>query len=213
MVELNNLIGKVFGKWTVLRVDSGRKNKYIYWTCRCSCGTEKSIAGYSLTRGRSSSCRSCSHGTHRSTHTPEFSTWTGIKSRCLYPSAKGYSNYGGRGITICDEWKDSFEKFREDMGPRPSPKHSIDRIDVNGNYTKENCRWVTRETQARNTRIRKDNTSGIPRVVWNKHSNKWGVRIRFDGGYLGIGYFESLENAIASRWVAEATYWRKGKED
>lgn len=82
----------------------------------------------------------------------EYSTWASMKQRCYDKNNKSYNSYGGRGITICDEWFNSFSKFFEDMGKRPSKRYSIDRVDVNGNYCKENCRWATKYEQARNTR-------------------------------------------------------------
>lgn len=84
--------------------------------------------------------------------TCEYRTWINIKTRCYNPRTPAWPNYGGRGITMAVEWLNSFETFLRDMGPRPSSKHTIDRIDVNGNYEPGNCRWVTRKVQCRNMR-------------------------------------------------------------
>lgn len=84
--------------------------------------------------------------------TPEYRAWINMKSRCLTPSATGWKNYGGRGITVCARWVDDFAAFYADMGPRPSPRHSVERDDVNGPYDHANCRWATVEEQARNKR-------------------------------------------------------------
>ena len=88
----------------------------------------------------------------RGRKTPEYRTWIEIKTRCYNPKATGYKYWGGRGITMCDAWKDSFQTFVRDVGPKPSPEHSIDRIDPNGDYEPSNVRWATRIEQNRNVR-------------------------------------------------------------
>ena len=88
---------------------------------------------------------------HNRYHSPEYRSWAALKSRCFDPQNSAYHYYGGRGISVCERWT-SFEHFYTDMGPRPSPKHSIDRINNNGDYCRENCRWATSQEQCRNTR-------------------------------------------------------------
>jgi hypothetical protein len=114
---------------------------------------------YHLKSGNTSSC-GCygkeallkSNITHGMRHTDIYNVWVSMKSRCYNIHNRSYPNYGGRGITICTRWKDSFESFFEDMGNPPSSVHQLDRIDNNGSYSLENCRWVTQKENCRNTR-------------------------------------------------------------
>lgn len=155
-----DMAGMRFGSVTVLRRTGTCSSRDAKWLYRCDCGVEHESSGYSIRKVKGFTCPECTvirvsqaSIKHGKTETPEYKTWTDVKTRCLNPSSTGYKNYGGRGITICNRWKDSFEAFLEDMGEKPTPNHSIDRIDNDGNYEPGNCQWVTIEEQIRNRRI------------------------------------------------------------
>jgi len=132
-----------------------------YWKCKCDCGTIVEVQQAALRKGRIKSCGCYNRDTqrarltkHGAVDTRTYSSWKHMKARVTNPNHESYKNYGGRGIVICERWLDSFENFREDMGECP-PKHTIDRIDNNAGYCKENCQWSDKKTQDRNRRTTK----------------------------------------------------------
>ena len=141
---------------------------------------------------------------HKLTKTPEYKTWQHIKDRCFNKKNKGFKNYGGRGITVCDEWRESFSSFYRDMGQRPSKKHSIDRIDNEKGYYKDNCRWADRITQNNNQRLRKDNKSGFKGVCWDKSKNMFAAYISVNSKRILVGTFKTIKEAIEERKKAES---------
>ncbi len=148
-MKLIDLTGERFGKLVVLgRADS--KTRRTMWLCKCDCGRESTIDGGNLKAGRQSSC-GCIKANKHAAH-PLWHIYINIFSRCYNKSNHAFDRYGGRNIVMCQDWKESFDVFVKDIGPRPSLKHSIDRIDSNGNYEPSNCRWATSKIQNRNRR-------------------------------------------------------------
>lgn len=157
MAKLLDLTGKRFHMLTAVCAE--RDGKRTYWHCVCDCGTACRVETNNLRRpDRKPSC-GCyakkavgqANSTHRMTGTRVYRSWASMKCRCLNPTDGAYPKYGGRGISVCEQWL-VFENFLSDMGEPPTPKHTLDRIDVNGNYEPGNCRWATPTQQARNTR-------------------------------------------------------------
>lgn len=131
-------------------------------------------------------------------HKKEFNSWRAMQARCNDKNNHRYSDWGGRGITVCKRW-DDFRVFLEDMGKKPSPDYSLDRIDNDGHYEPSNCRWSTRQEQALNKRIRSDNKSGHSGICWNKEANAWRVRVHIDGKRQFVGDYKTLEEAVKAK--------------
>lgn len=171
MGKILDLTGERYGRLVVVKEAEARKYGRIAWVCECECGKIVTVTGNDLRRGRTSSCgcyrretatEHCKKDftTHGETNSRLFRVWVNVKKRCYNPHYKGYKDYGGRGICICEEWRNSYEAFRiwalangyDENAPRG--QCTLDRINNNGNYEPANCRWVDMKTQAQNRRPR-----------------------------------------------------------
>lgn len=221
LAENGYMVGKSFGRWTILSSSNtppGRgTRKYVI--CKCSCGIVATRELRKLTSGHSKSCgcfkvdkskltpliHGCARRERNHKCTPEYECWQKIKSRCLRKSDKSYSRYGGRGIQIYPPWVSDFVLFYEHIGPKPTPNHSIDRINNEGNYEPVNVRWALREQQANNKR-------NNVRIVVNGHI----VTIAEASRTTGISYGTLLSRVKrgwdASRAVGEPVDIRRGKK-
>lgn len=214
MPSFIDLTGQKFGKLTVVKRAENVKRK-VYWDCVCECGESKTIVSSSIIGGHTKSCGCLKaetigniRATHRMSNTTEYNSWRAMVERCTNQKYRYYHEYGGRGIKICDRWK-SFANFISDMGEKPSPKHSIDRIDVDGNYEPSNCKWSSQSEQCKNRRTQKSNKSGTTGVYYSNNEKRWIAQITHLGNRIRLGRFKNKNDAIKSRKEAELKYWGK----
>lgn len=185
---MKNLVGQTFGKLLVVRKASKIPNHSL-WACVCECGGYKIVRGSNLTDGVIEGCGDCQKDksnddknktdkkekkeTSKNKMPPEYGVWSAMISRCHSPGNPAYKYYGGRGITVCARWRNSFKDFLEDVGFRPSTSHSLDRLKGSLGYRPGNVKWVTIEIQARNKKKFTNNTSGKTGVFFEKRRKTW----------------------------------------
>lgn len=219
MSRVKDLTGQVFSRLTVLRLSHIDAKQNAQWVCRCECGSESTVRGFQLTGGTTRSCgclqrevaSMCGNRPRppsvRKVRSPERNAWVAMISRCTNPANKAYKDYGGRGITVSEEWG-CYENFIRDMGSRPSSKHSIERINNDRGYSKENCKWATRAEQSRNHRRNRyiDTTSG--RMLICDASRLAGIsqlalRSRVDMGWKTEDLFKPVKKYRERKKIAQ----------
>lgn len=206
--HLIDLVGHKFGRLTVLR-RSDRREKTALWDCVCECGAQTTVRSNALRSGRILSCGclrderiSALNARHLDRSSAEYRAWCSMLRRCRNPNVRNFRSYGGRGISVCAQWL-TYESFLQDMGRKPTPDHSIDRIDVNGNYEPSNCRWATREQQGRNRRDNHLLTAFGGTMCLEDWSARTGLPRQTIGTRLALGW--SAERALSERPQGTAT--------
>jgi hypothetical protein len=200
------MIGQTFGNLTVV-AQTKQKDRTLF-VCECACGRTCRAA---LSRLKSGSVRSCGcapneehvRTTHGRYHEPEYLAWQNMKKRCADPR---YARWYGT-VSICPQWLSSYEAFLADVGPRPSPRHSLDRINPAGDYVPDNVRWADRHAQSRNTKLHCTSKTGVRGVSWSKTKHKWRAAIYVNNKQTHVGYFATVEAAAAARKEAEMKLW------
>jgi hypothetical protein len=201
MAATLKMLNQRFGRLLVVeKTEKRSSNGNIYWNCLCDCGNYKLTTGTSLKRGHTKSCgcyflevaaeKGRQKKTHGLTESRTYTSWMGMKHRCLNPNNKKFKNYGARGIKVCDRWVNSFENFLADMGEVPA-EMTLDRIDVNGNYEPSNCRWANQQTQQNN---RRDNViiKGLTMAEYCRQN-----KINYDNLQYRLTHGWPLEKALA----------------
>lgn len=216
-MTIKDEIGNTYNRLTVVSRAENTKAQCVQWLCKCSCGVLTKVTAALLRSGHTKSCgclqkensanRLTSHNMSRSS---TYGIHRAVLTRCYSSTHNKYPNYGGRGITVCDRWREpapqGFLNFLEDMGERPEGM-SIDRVDNNLGYSKENCRWVDSSTQSYNQRRSKRNSSGVVGVKWWKTREVWVAEIHHQGERIHIGYFNDFDLAVTARKEAEIKYY------
>lgn len=207
--------GAKFGKLTIVgRAPKRGTCSYVYCLCDCGNPDVKEVFTGNLGKGHTTSC-GCNFTEVMTKHglfgTPIYRIRTYMIQRCYNPNHQSYKDYGGRGITVCDRWLESVENMLEDLG-QPPEGLTLERIDVNGNYCPENCKWETSANQAYNKRLRPDNTSSRTGVYWSEKEQAWRAQIGVAGKVIALGRSSSFEKAVDLRREAELKYYGRYKD-
>ena len=213
--RIKDMTGQRFASLVAVRIVGRASSGDLKWEFLCDCGATFEANGYYARAGKITTCPTCAtertraaNLKHGMTESREFEIWTGMHTRCYNGNAKSFQSYGGRGIAICDRWRESFENFYADMGPCPSVKHSVERLDNNGNYEPDNCVWATATQQAGNKRNNVRVTiDGETRILsdWARH---FGVQLptaslRHKQGLRGMALFTTTKQQLTHNGVTD----------
>lgn len=218
-----DISGQKFGRLTVISHCGSNKEGKSLWLCKCDCdGKEVTVIGKELRNGHTQSCgclqreRAKEANTkHNLTGTKIYNVWASMKQRCYDNSQENYKFYGGKGISVCEDWNADFITFYNDMYESyvrhierfGEKETTIDRIDCGGNYEISNCRWATWDAQHLNTAMYETNTSGCSGAYWREHLQKYELRIHFLGKTVPLGCHTNLEDCRKLRKEAEIKYY------
>lgn len=215
--KIVDITGEKFGRWTALFLSSKDEYSSARWMCICECGTKREVYGSNLRNGKSKSCgclarekQSRMKNKHGLYGTKFYSKWASMISRCTNPNNRSFKDYGGRGISVCDDWME-FTNFKDDLylsylehvEEFGESNTTLDRIDVNCGYELSNVRWATLSEQARNKRIPKNNSTGYPGVYFSNKTGKWEARVSINGKKFQLGTYETKNKALFIRKKVE----------
>ena len=205
-----DIVGMQFNYLKVLEFYGRNKHKKKLYKCYCTrCGNKKSMIGTEVKNGYSKSCGCLNKVSHSKKHgmtgTLIYNKWKGMKQRCYNSNYDFYSAYGGRGIKVCDEWKDDFMQFYKDMGDVPFEGAELDRINNDDDYKPSNCRWVSHEENANNRR-KYHNKTGYTGVTYKPHLNKYQAQLYKNKKFIYLGVYETAEEAHLAYKKAKNEY-------
>lgn len=194
-----DIIGRTFNHLTILEYAGKNKHNKSLYKCKCNnCGNTKNMIGTEVKNGYTKSCgclkKQNKNVTHGMSGTTIYKKWKNIKGRCFNPNTSNYKWYGGRGITMCDEWKNDFVSFYKDVGDIPFEGAELDRIDNNGNYEPNNVRWVDHKINSNNRR-KYQNKTGYTGVTYKEKIKKYQANAYKNRKYIHLGVYDTAEKA------------------
>lgn len=189
---MKDMTGKKIGKLYVEEYIGSDKIKGRMYLCLCDCGMDRVLSKSDLSSYKSCGCNLPRNGSHKH---PEYTVWRKMRERCYNPKQSNYEYYGAKGIKVCKEWNESFETFLYDMGPRPYPNYQLDRINSDGNYEPNNCRWVSKSKNM----INRKSSLGEMKNIYKRDNGKYRVSIKRNGKQHLSKSISTVEEAVRIR--------------